>query len=137
MVSARDVKSNPSVPSLTAGFICRMRECVAIQTYNSRFVPFVLSAVLPAAGFLRSAPVLGVPRRSATKAAARLFVPPNPASRWRTMASGFPGQCGERGVGGHQCRHKLTTTAKCRCFMIRTHGVRSLEVQRRSLWLRG
>lgn len=50
------VKLNPAALSLTTGFICQMHRCVAIQMYNSRFVPFVFARSLPVAYFLRSAP---------------------------------------------------------------------------------
>lgn len=80
---------------------------------------------LPVAYFLQSAPS-SVPLTEHHKATAcencKAFCPfslsVNPASSWKTMASRFPGQC-----GGHKCWDKLTTTAKCWCFMIRTHGV--------------
>lgn len=98
---AGDVKLNPTAPSLTTGFICQMHGCVAIQMYNSCFCSFCAERSLPAAYFLRPAPS-SVPLTAHHKAAAcetrKAFCPislsPSPASRWRTIASGFPGQCG-------------------------------------------
>lgn len=82
------VKLNPAALSLTTGFICQMHRCVAIQMYNSRFVPFVFARSLPVAYFLRSAPS-SVPPTGHYKDAAcetcEAFCPislsPKPASR--------------------------------------------------------
>lgn len=120
------VKWNPAALSLTTGFICQMHRCVAFQMYNSRFVPFVFARSLPVAYFLRSAPS---------------SVPPKGELQRRSMWNlrgflshlAFTKTCikvRDNGLwvpravrGGIKRWDKLTTTAKCWCFTIRTHRV--------------